>query len=357
MHLRTSDFDYVLPESLIARHPALQRDQSRLLAMPRRGDLDFRHRHFAELPHLLRAGDLLVVNDSRVIPARLMARRKATGGRVEIFLLEEKAPMTWMAMVRPGKKVMIGERLVVATHEMEAEVLDFGGQGERLMRFESSISFDEALRRHGHTPLPPYILKARRDDHAGRAELEEPADRERYQTVYATRGASVAAPTAGLHFTPELLRQCEQAGIGLARVELEVGAGTFLPVKTEDIARHPMHSERYRIGQEAVDRIRETRRRCGRVVAVGTTVVRALEAAAASPHGLDACEGATDLFILPRYEFQVVDALITNFHLPRSTLLMLVAAFAGRDRILAAYEEAVREEYRFYSYGDAMLII
>ena len=354
--LRTSDFDYELPDALIARHPAARRDQSRLLVMPRQGELHLDHLHFTDLPSLLREGDLLVVNDSRVIPARLMARRAGSGGIVEILLLEEREPLVWLAMVRPGKKVMVGERLIISPRELEAEVLAFGQQGERLLRFDISLPWHDALEKYGHTPLPPYILKARQHDE-GNKELEQPDDRERYQTIYAgAQGASVAAPTAGLHFTPEVLEQCAKRGIGLARIELEVGAGTFLPVKTEDVSQHAMHTERFRVSAEAASRIQETRLRGGRIIAVGTTVVRVLETLAHRPEGIHACEGTTDIFILPGFEFRAIDALITNFHFPRSTLLMLVAAFAGRERVLAAYEQAVRRQYRFYSYGDAMLI-
>lgn len=355
--MKTSDFDFHLPEELVARHPAERRDASRLLVIDRRRD-SVAHKRFSDLPHLLDAGDLLVVNDSRVIPARLMARREGTGGKVEIFLLEEKGPSLWLAMVRPGKKVMPGDRLIVSPRELEAEVIAFEGQGERILRFESSVDFDSALQRHGHTPLPPYILKARKQQESGpETELEQPGDRERYQTVYARQGSSVAAPTAGLHFTPELLGECEDKGIALARVELDVGAGTFLPVKTEDPSAHPMHYERYRLGQAAVDQILQTKAAGGRVVAVGTTVVRVLESAAAMPDDLHACDGSTNLFIMPGFQYKVIDALVTNFHLPRSTLLMLVAAFAGRERVLAAYAEAIEHGYRFYSYGDAMLIL
>lgn len=355
--IRASDFDYVLPPELVARHPSARRDASRLLVMSRDGDTPIRHRHFHDLPEFLRRGDLLVINDTRVIPARLMARRSGTGGAVEIFLIEEKEPGLWLAMVRPGRKIMTGERLVIAPREFEAEVISFAGQGERIIRFHTSLEFSEALRRYGHTPLPPYILKARKEAHEDSDVLDSEQDRERYQTIYAREGASVAAPTAGLHFTEELLRQCKEAGVGLARVELDVGAGTFLPVKTEDVSAHPMHFERYKIGEEAVTLIQSTREHGGRVIAVGTTVVRVLETVATHPEGLRACEGSTDLFILPGFPFRMVDGLITNFHLPRSTLLMLVSAFAGRENVLAAYDEAVREQYRFYSYGDAMLIL
>ncbi|MCX7016414.1 MAG: tRNA preQ1(34) S-adenosylmethionine ribosyltransferase-isomerase QueA [Candidatus Sumerlaeota bacterium] len=353
--MRTSDFDYALPEALVARRPAERRDESRLLVLPRYGPLELGHRVFHDLPGLLRRGDLLVLNQSRVIPARLIARRAGTGATIEILLLEEREPFRWVALARPGKKAKPGDRLVVAPCQLEAEVEAFAGKGERVIRFHTALSWDEALATWGHTPLPPYILKARRRD-TGKTEWEEPSDRDRYQTVYAAAGASVAAPTAGLHFTPELLTQCDAAGIGVARIELDVGAGTFLPVESENPAEHPMHAERFRLGAEAAAAIAQTKAAGGRVVAVGTTVVRALETVAREPEGIRPCAGATNLFILPGFEFRAVDALITNFHLPRSTLLMLAAAFAGRERLLAAYEEAVRRGYRFYSYGDAMWI-
>ena len=353
--MKTSDFDYRLPTELVARHPAALRDHSGLLAIPRQGPLTFGHRRFDELPRLLRPGDLLVLNQSRVIPARLMARRAGTGGKVEIFLIEEREPLVWLALTSPGKKVKPRDRLIVAPKELEAEVLAFVGKGERLVRFSTTLKWGEALERHGHTPLPPYILKARKRD-SPEAGLEEPSDRQRYQTVYAAGGASVAAPTAGLHFTDELLRRCAESGIGLARIDLDVGAGTFLPVESEEPAGHPIHSERFAVSAEAADAILRARGQGGRVVAVGTTVARTLETLASQPEGIRPFQGATSLFILPGFQFRAIDALITNFHLPRSTLLMLVSAFAGRERILAAYEEAIRRKYRFYSYGDAMLI-
>jgi S-adenosylmethionine:tRNA ribosyltransferase-isomerase len=305
---------------------------------------------------LLRAGDLLVLNESRVIPARLMAQRAGSGGKIEIFLLEEREPFLWQTLVRPGKKVKPGDRLIVSPRQFEAEVLEFEGKGERLIRFETKLPWDQALEKFGHTPLPPYILKARKRDLSGTA-LEEPDDRERYQTVYAaSRGASVAAPTAGLHFSPQLLSRCEQAGIEFARIELDVGAGTFKPVECDDPGEHSMHTERFRVSAEAARTICEAKAQGRRVVAVGTTVVRVLETLALRPGGIRACESSTDIFIFPGFRFQAVDALLTNFHLPRSTLLMLVSAFAGRERALEAYRVAVDEKYRFYSYGDAMLI-
>jgi S-adenosylmethionine:tRNA ribosyltransferase-isomerase len=363
--MKTADFDYDLPDRLIARRPCPRRDHSRLLCLRRDREPAIRHQRFDDLPRLLRPGDLLVLNRSRVIPARLIARRAGSGGEVEILLLEQREPGLWLAMVRPGRKIKPGERLIVAPRELEADVLAFAGKGERLLRFETPLEWNEALQRHGHTPLPPYILKARKRDreHPERTGLEtyptweESADRERYQTVYAaSHGASVAAPTAGLHFTPELLKRLAEAGVRTIRVELDVGAGTFLPVETDDPAEHPIHAERFRVDKDAAEGIARARSEGRRVVAVGTTVARVLETLATLPQGLGPVQGSTDLYILPGRQFRIVDALITNFHLPRSTLLMLVSALAGREAILAAYAEAVAREYRFYSYGDAMLI-
>jgi len=354
--LKTADFEYNLPERLIARRPPARRDHSRLMTFRRDGALALEHKRFDALPSLLRPGDLLVLNESRVIPARLMARRDGSGGKIEIFLLKERAPCLWQTLVRPGKKVKPGDRLIVSPRQFEAEVLGYEGKGERLIRFETKIPWDEALEKFGHTPLPPYILKARKRD-SNDAGLEETGDRERYQTVYASsRGASVAAPTAGLHFSPQLLAECQKAGIEIARIELNVGAGTFKPVETNDPRDHAMHTEQFRVLEEAATAINRAKNQGRRIVAVGTTVVRVLETLAAQPGGIQACDAATDIYIFPGFQFRAVDVLLTNFHLPRSTLLMLVSGFAGRERVLKAYREAVKAEYRFYSYGDAMLI-
>jgi len=335
----TSDFEYDLPASSIAQEP-LPRGESRLLVLDRSGPE--RHARVRDLPRLLRPGDLLVLNDTRVIPARLFGRRAAGGGRMELLLVERVSEREWDALVKPGKRAKPGTEIELAS-SLTAEVIDKGEDGRFRLRFSEPI--EPHLERLGHVPLPPYIHRP-----------DTPEDRERYQTIYARSPGAIAAPTAGLHFTAELLREIEGAGIGIARVTLHVGIGTFKPVTAERIADHRMDRERYEISEEAAALIHRTRESGARVVAVGTTVVRTLESAALAGGEVRAGGGATELFITPGFRFQVVDALLTNFHLPRSTLLMLVSAFSGRERILAAYEEAIREGYRFYSYGDAMLM-
>lgn len=335
--LHLAEFDYPLPEGAIAQHPA-PRGASRLLALDREGRE--RHRRVRDLPALLRPGDLLVVNDTRVIPARVFARRPG-GGRVELLLVERRDAEQWEALARPGRRARPGALLELAPG-LTAEVVETAPTGRRLVRFSEPI--EPHLERLGHVPLPPYI---RRDD--------EPEDRERYQTVYARRPGAVAAPTAGLHLSEELLAALAAAGVERAAVTLHVGPGTFKPVTAERVTAHRMESERYEIDEAAAQAVRRTRARGGRIVAVGTTVVRALESSAARRGEVAADSGATDLFVTPGFRFRAVDVLLTNFHLPRSTLLLLVAAFAGRERVLAAYTEAVAAGYRFYSYGDAML--
>lgn len=329
----TSDFDYHLPPERIAQEAA-PRGESRLLVLDREGP--DRHAQIRDLPRLLRPGDLLVLNDTRVIPARLYGHRPG-GGRMEVLLIERRGEREWDALVKPGRRAQPGTRIDFED-ELAAEVVDKREDGRHLLRFSEPV--EPHLDRLGHIPLPPYIHRP-----------DTPADRERYQTVYARHPGSVAAPTAGLHFTEELLREIETAGIGIARVTLHVGIGTFKPVSAERVEEHRMESERYEISEETAAALRHARR----VVAVGTTVVRTLESAARNGE-VQPGIGSTELFITPGFDFQVVDALLTNFHLPRSTLLMLVSAFAGRERVLAAYEEAIREGYRFYSYGDAMLV-
>ncbi len=339
----TADFDYELPAERVAQHP-VARGESRLLAI----DLPpgERHRRVSELPRLLAPGDLVVVNDTRVIPARLFARR-AGGGRVELLLVRRLAEREWTVLARPGRKARPGSRLELAPG-IEVEVLARESDGRLRVRFTEPI--EPHLERLGHVPLPPYIKRP-----------DAPADRERYQTVYARRPGAIAAPTAGLHFTSELLAELERQGIRVAQLTLHVGIGTFKPVTAELVHEHRMDAERYEIGKETAAAVAAARERGGRVVAVGTTVVRALESAARAagdPSGrgeIAAGAAETELFIRPGFEFRVVDLLLTNFHLPRSTLLMLVAAFAGRERVLAAYAEAIEKGYRFYSYGDAML--
>lgn len=327
----TSDFDYDLPAGSIAQEAA-PRGESRLLVLDRTGP--DRHARVRDLPGLLRPGDLLVLNDTRVIPARLYGR-SAGGGRMEVLLVERTGEREWEALVKPGKRARPGAPIDFG-ESLAAEVT---GKSEDRYSLRFSEPVEPHLERLGHIPLPPYI---HRPDTA--------EDRERYQTVYARTPGAIAAPTAGLHFTEDLLKEIEEAGVGIVRVTLHVGIGTFKPVSAERIEEHRMDRERYEISEEAAEAIR----RAGRIVAVGTTVVRTLESAAVGTGEVRAGSGSTELFITPGYRFQVVDALLTNFHLPRSTLLMLVSAFAGRERVLAAYEEAVREGYRFYSYGDAM---
>ena len=323
-----SDYQYNLPPELIADRPSERRDESRMLVLDR-GTGTISHRGFRDLPEFLLPGDLLVLNDSRVIPARL----HDPTGRIEVLLLERRSPTLWTAMVRPGKKLRIGS--VVEIAGTAATVRQVFEDGTRLLEF----GLEPDLDRYGEMPIPPYFHRPADD-----------RDKERYQTVYARDPGSVAAPTAGLHFTPEIL-----SGLHHAFVTLHVGAGTFQPVKHEDLSLHRMHSEHYSIPQETADRINRTKDAGGRVIAVGTTTTRVLESQPPGP--LAASSGSTDIFIRPPHEFRRIDALLTNFHLPGSTLLMLVSALAGRERILTAYEEAVREKYRFFSYGDCMLIL
>jgi S-adenosylmethionine:tRNA ribosyltransferase-isomerase len=336
--LLTRDFDYSLPASSIAQEPA-PRGESRLLVLDRAGP--DRHAWIRDLPRLLRPGDLLVLNDTRVIPARLFGR-SAGGGRMEILLVERVSEREWDALVKPGRRARPGTAIAF-DGDLAAEVIAKGEDGRHRLRFPEPV--EPHLDRLGHVPLPPYIHRP-----------DRPEDRERYQTVFARQPGAIAAPTAGLHFTGDLLREIEAAGIGIARLTLHVGVGTFKPVSAERVEEHRMDSERYEIGEDAAAAIRQAHAGAGRIVAVGTTVVRTLESAALAAGGeVPAGAGSTELFITPGFRFQVVDVLLTNFHLPRSTLLMLVSAFAGRERVLAAYEEAIREGYRFYSYGDAML--
>lgn len=341
----TSSFDYELPDELIARYPVDVRDSSRLLVLDRATDT-LTHRRFADIIDYVEPGDVLVLNETRVIPARLLGRR-ASGAPAEVLLLQPVAgdDTTWSALVRPGARLRPGTRVTIAD-DFTVEVLDVLPDGARVVRLLTGPSVREALERHGHMPLPPYI---------GRP--DEPGDRERYQTVYARAEGSVAAPTAGLHFTPHLLTALEASGVRLVRLVLHVGAGTFRPVDVEDPAEHPMHAERYEVSEEAAGAINAARAAGGRVWAVGTTVTRTLESVADETGCIRAGSGETKLFIRPGYIFRVVDRLITNFHLPRSTLLMLVAAFGGYERVMHAYRVAVAERYRFYSYGDAMAIL
>lgn len=342
MRMKTSDFYYDLPQELIAQTPIERRDASRLMTLDRvSGTVG--HRHFYELPELLNPGDCLILNDSRVLPARLLGRRLPGGGAGEVLLLVDRGDRVWECLVRPGRKLRTGARLSFGNGELTAQVEEELPGGNRLVRFDYEGIFLEVLERLGKMPLPPYIK-------------EELQDRERYQTVYSKVLGSAAAPTAGLHFTPELLEKIAAKGVGIGYVTLHVGLGTFRPVKEDDIEAHEMHSEFCTIPRETADLINRTKAAGGRCVCVGTTSCRTLEAWAGEDGHMEAKAGWTDIFIYPGYRFKVMDALVTNFHLPESTLVMLVSAFAGRERVLAAYQEAVRERYRFFSFGDAMFI-
>ncbi len=347
--MKTADFYYSLPPELIAQQPASERDQARMMVI-HRDTGTFDHRRVADLPAFLCSGDLLVVNDTRVIPARLYGQKVGTGGRVEILLIEETAPGTWEALLR-ARHTKPGARLDLAGGLVRAEVLVVKDEGRVTLQLRHARPLPEILEAAGVPPLPPYIRRARSDA------PERPVDRERYQTVYARCPGAVAAPTAGLHFTAELLSALERQGVRRSAVTLHVGPGTFKPVTVAEVERHRMDAERYTVPEVTAQLIRETRRAKGRVVAVGSTVVRTLETVAAEHGGVTAAQGRSALFIYPPYEFQVVDAMLTNFHLPASSLLMMVSALAGRELILRAYAEAIRERYRFYSYGDCMLIV
>ena len=340
--MKTSDFYYDLPQELIAQTPLDRRDGSRLMVLDKTTGAT-RHLHFYDLPTLLRPGDCLVLNDSRVLPARLLGRREPTGGAAEVLLLADRGNKVWECLVRPGKKLREGARISFGDGLLTAEVAKVCEGGTRLIRFQYDGIFLELLERLGRMPLPPYI----------KAELQDP---ERYQTVYSREVGSAAAPTAGLHFTQELLRQVRDMGVELAYVTLHVGLGTFRPVQEAEITDHEMHAEFCTISQTAADAINRTKTRGGRVICVGTTSCRTLESWAAEAGTLRASSGWTRIYIYPGYRFKVLDGLITNFHLPESTLIMLVSALAGREHVLAAYQEAVREGYRFFSFGDAMFI-
>ena len=339
--MKTSDFYYDLPQELIAQTPLDRRDSSRLLTLDKTSGKTEDH-HFYELPQFLRPGDCLVLNNSRVLPARLIGHRP-TGGAVEILLLVDKGGDVWECLVRPGKKLREGARVSFGEGQLQAEIKEVLPGGNRLVHFEYQGIFLEVLEELGRMPLPPYI----------KAELQ---DQERYQTVYSKVVGSAAAPTAGLHFTPELMAEIEAMGVKLCYVTLHVGLGTFRPVKEEDILEHEMHSEYCVIPQETADIINETKNNGGRVICVGTTSCRTIESWAQEDGTMVATGGWTDIFIYPGYRFKVMDALVTNFHLPESTLIMLVSALAGRENVLNAYNEAVTERYRFCSFGDAMYL-
>lgn len=339
--MKTSDFYFDLPPELIAQTPLERRDASRLLALDKTTG-ETHHLHFYDLPSLLRPGDCLVLNDSRVLPARLIGKR-AGGGACEVLLLIDRGDKVWECLVRPGKKLRTGAKVTFGDGELAAEVVGEGADGNRLVRFDYEGIFLETLERLGRMPLPPYI----------KAELE---DGERYQTVYSKVVGSAAAPTAGLHFTQPLLEQIQAMGVKVCYVTLHVGLGTFRPVKAENLDEHEMHAEYCVIPQETADVVNETKRQGGRVICVGTTSCRTIESWAAEDGTLTASAGWTKIFIYPGYRFKVLDGLITNFHLPESTLIMLVSALAGREHVLSAYEQAVGERYRFFSFGDAMFI-
>ena len=340
--MKKSDFHYNLPEELIAQHPAEKRDMSRLMVLdPVSGTIE--HRVFHEIIDYLNPGDCLVVNDTRVIPARLYGRRKDTGGSIEVVLLKNTGENLWEVLTKPGRRAVPGRSFIFGNGELEAIVRDVVEDGNRIIEFRYDGIFEEVLDRVGIVPLPPYIT-------------EEPDDMERYQTVYSRTRGSSAAPTAGLHFTDELLNKIRDKGVRIAKVTLHIGLGTFRPVKADNIKDHIMHSEYYEISGETADIINKTKAEGKRVISVGTTSTRVIESVADENGRLMAGSGDTDIFIYPGYRFKCIDALITNFHLPESTLLMLVSALAGREFTLKAYEEAVSKRYRFFSFGDAMFI-
>ena len=341
--MKRQDFYYDLPQELIAQDPLEDRSSSRLLVLDKKTG-ETQHHTFREIVNYLNPGDCLVINDTKVIPARLIGAKKETGAKIEVLLLKRKQNDVWETLVKPGRKAKPGTRISFGDGLLKGEVIDVVDEGNRLIRFEYDGIFEEILDRLGQMPLPPYIT-------------HQLKDKDRYNTVYAAHEGSAAAPTAGLHFTPELLEEIGRKGVDIARVTLHVGLGTFRPVKVDDVENHHMHSEFYMIDEEAAEKINGAKARGGRVICVGTTSCRTIESAADENGRLKACSGWTEIFIYPGYTFKVLDGLITNFHLPESTLIMLVSALAGREHVLAAYEEAVRERYRFFSFGDAMLII
>ena len=337
------DFYYDLPQELIAQDPLEDRSSSRLMVLDKiTGEVE--HRHFKDITEYLRTGDCLVINNTRVIPARLYGVKDGTEAKIEILLLKRKENDIWETLVKPGKKCKIGTKIVFGEGILTGEVVDIVEEGNRLIQFHYEGIFEEILDRLGQMPLPPYIT-------------HQLQDKNRYQTVYAKYDGSAAAPTAGLHFTPELLQQVRDMGVEIAEVTLHVGLGTFRPVKETDVLKHHMHSEFYKIEQSEADKINKAKKEGHRVIAVGTTSTRTLESAADENGFLTEKSGWTEIFIYPGYQFKVIDALITNFHLPESTLVMLVSALAGREHVLAAYETAVEEKYRFFSFGDAMFIV
>jgi S-adenosylmethionine:tRNA ribosyltransferase-isomerase len=341
--MNLKDFSYELPEELIAQEPLEKRDASRLLVLNKENG-EIKHNTFRDIITYLKKGDCLVLNNTRVIPARLYGVKKETGSKTEFLLLKQVEKDIWEVILRPGKKAQIGARFVFGEDELEAEVLDIIEGGNRIVKFYYEGIFEVVLDRLGNMPLPPYITKT----------LE---DKERYQTVFSKHKGSAAAPTAGLHFTPELLGEIQQMGVKLAYITLHVGLGTFRPVKTENILEHTMHSEYFEVDKDTADIINQTKAEGGRIISVGTTSTRTIESISTEGGIVNPGSGWTDIFIYPGYQFKVIDGLITNFHLPESTLVMLVSALAGRENVLNAYDEAVKEKYRFFSFGDAMFII
>lgn len=341
--MKTADFYYDLPEELIAQDPLTDRASSKLMVLNKETG-EKTHTDFHHIIDYLHEGDCLVINDTKVIPARLIGEREETGGKVEVLLLKRKENNIWETLVKPGKKARPGVRLSFGNGLLKAQVLEVVEEGNRLIQFEYDGIFEEILDQLGQMPLPPYIT-------------HELKDKNRYQTVYAKYEGSAAAPTAGLHFTKELLEQVKAKGVNIAHVTLHVGLGTFRPVKVDDVEQHHMHSEFYMVEEDQAKLINDTKKQGGRVISVGTTSCRTLESATDENGILRAGSGWTEIFIYPGYRFKMIDGLITNFHLPESTLMMLVSALAGKEHIMAAYEEAVRQKYRFFSFGDAMLIL
>ena len=340
--MKTSDFYYDLPEELIAQDPLEDRSSSRLLILDKEtGKTE--HHIFKEIIDYLNPGDCLVINDTKVIPARLIGEKVGTGAKIEVLLLKRKEKDVWETLVKPGKKMKVGAQVSFGGGLLTGEVIDVVEEGNRLIKFHYEGIFEEVLDQLGEMPLPPYIT-------------HQLKDRNRYNTVYAKNEGSAAAPTAGLHFTPELLDAIQKKGVDIARVTLHVGLGTFRPVKVEDVTEHHMHSEFYQVDEEAAEKINRAKDGAGRVICVGTTSCRTIESAADEIGHLKPCSGWTEIFIYPGYKFKMLDCLITNFHLPESTLIMLVSALAGKEHVMAAYEEAVKERYRFFSFGDAMFI-
>ena len=340
--MKTSDFYYDLPEELIAQDPLENRSDSCLMVLDKKTGA-VSHHIFRDIVEYLQPGDCLVINDTKVIPARLIGSKEDTGAKIEVLLLKRKTGDVWETLVKPGRKAKPGTRIQFGDGLLVGEVMDIVDEGNRLIKFEFDGIFEEILDRLGQMPLPPYIT-------------HQLKDKDRYNTVYATHSGSAAAPTAGLHFTPELLHTIEEKGVDIARVTLHVGLGTFRPVKVDDVENHHMHSEFYMIDEKAAEKINRAKENGKRVICVGTTSCRTIESAADENGRLKPCSGWTEIFIYPGYQFKILDCLITNFHLPESTLIMLVSALAGKEHVLAAYEEAVKERYRFFSFGDAMFI-